>query len=232
MRSWASKNSCGGDRLHLGDRAVRERLLDAQRVELGADQPRQIDAWSAPPCGVMSEPSVGTRMRLNIERLLRCRPHRSAAGRRKVRALASRGVEPRRPASSAARHRPRRVGRPFAPRSRIEHRAGQPGVLHREQVVAGGDAGAALVHDARRRRRAEQRLELRTQRAAGLKRPSASRLALKNRFIAPGMWPATGSSGSTSPRKRSGARASRAGACRAVQRAAAPIDRHRGARAG
>jgi len=43
--------------------------------------------------------------------------------------------------------------------------------------------------------------------AGGRKRPSR-RLPTNGRFTAPGTWPATGSIGSTSPRKRSGARAS------------------------
>src|SRR6266571_7320038 len=36
---------------------------------------------------------------------------------------------------------------PLAPRSRIEPRTGKPGDLHCEQVVAGGDARAAVVND-------------------------------------------------------------------------------------
>ena len=58
--------------------------------------------------------------------------------------------------------------------------------------------------------------------------PSASRLVL-GRFCAPGMWPATGSTGSTSPRNRSGARASSkvltAAACCAVNVLRAPAYR-------
>ena len=48
----------------------------------------------------------------------------------------------------AARHRPGRVGRPLAPRAGVERRTRQPGVFHRQQVVAGRDARAAAgPHD-------------------------------------------------------------------------------------
>jgi hypothetical protein len=83
-------------------------------------------------------------------------------------------------------------------------------VFHREQVVAGGDARAALVHRAFGGLRAEQRAELGAQLRGGLE-AAGSRLSLKKRFSAPGMWPAARSSGSTSPRKRSPARASISG---------------------
>src|SRR5689334_4098786 len=39
-----------------------------------------------------------------------------------------------------------RVARPLAPRSGVEARARQPGELEREQVVARGDARAAVAH--------------------------------------------------------------------------------------
>ena len=44
--------------------------------------------------------------------------------------------------------------------------------------------------------------------AGFLNRPSGPRFSPNGRFKAPGMWPATGSSGSISPRKRGVARAS------------------------
>ena len=81
------------------------------------------------------------------------------------------------------------------------------GELHRQQVVARGDAGAAVwtippraaVPSKRRTRRAARR---------ALERAVGQDVAAYGRLTAPGMWPATGSIGSTSPRKRSGARAS------------------------
>ena len=42
-------------------------------------------------------------------------------------------------------HGPRRVGRPFAPRSRVELRARQARVFEREKIVAGGDARSAVA---------------------------------------------------------------------------------------
>src|SRR5205823_11720867 len=54
---------------------------------------------------------------------------------------------------SASLHRPRRVGRPLAPRSDVQLRAAQAGVLEREQIVARGDAGSAVADDAIHRRR-------------------------------------------------------------------------------
>lgn len=47
----------------------------------------------------------------------------------------------------AGRHGPGGVGAPFAPGSRVEAGAGEAGGFHGEEVVAGGDAGAALMHD-------------------------------------------------------------------------------------
>ncbi len=43
--------------------------------------------------------------------------------------------------------RSRRIRDPLAPRTRIEPAAAQAGDLHRQEIVARGDAGAALVHD-------------------------------------------------------------------------------------
>src|SRR5262245_23779542 len=53
-----------------------------------------------------------------------------------------------------------RVGDPLAPGTGIQPAAGEPGDLHREQVVAGGDARPARVHDGSRRAFAKERLEL------------------------------------------------------------------------
>ena len=47
---------------------------------------------------------------------------------------------------SAFLARPLRVGDPFAPRPGEEPAAGQAGYFHCQQVMAGGDAGAAVVH--------------------------------------------------------------------------------------
>jgi RimJ/RimL family protein N-acetyltransferase len=41
----------------------------------------------------------------------------------------------------------RRIARPFAPRPRIQPGAAQPGMFERQQIVAGGDARAAVAHD-------------------------------------------------------------------------------------
>ncbi len=63
-------------------------------------------------------------------------------------------------------------------RSTIPDRAcapARPGVLHREQVVARGDPGPAIVHDVGWRAAGEERVELRASVAAGLNLPSASR---------------------------------------------------------
>src|SRR5436309_9197015 len=62
---------------------------------------------------------------------------------------------------SAAFDRPRWMRRPLAPRSDVELRAGEARVLHREQIVAGGDARTAVADHAIGRRVAERRSELR-----------------------------------------------------------------------
>src|SRR3954452_13055030 len=84
---------------------------------------------------VMSEPSVGIRMRWYMA-------GSSGGG----------SAAPILPPDSTARHRARRVGAPLAPRAGVEPAAGESGVLHREQVVARGDAAAALVDDVAGRR--------------------------------------------------------------------------------
>ena len=56
-----------------------------------------------------------------------------------------RSSEPTRSPGSAIAdlYRPRRVTTPLRPRAREQATAAEPGLLHRQQVVAGGDAGAA-----------------------------------------------------------------------------------------
>src|SRR5450830_863630 len=106
-------------------------------------------------------------------------------------------------------HRPRRVTAPFAPAARIQRRAAQTRDFHGDDVGYGADAAAAVVHHGRRVATGEQGFKLGAQLSSWLNLPLASRFRLKARFRAPGMWPATGSSGSTSPRKRGAPRASR-----------------------
>src|SRR6185503_14333556 len=68
--------------------------------------------------------------------------------------IASAGIE------SAARHRALRIRAPLAPRARIEPSAGQARDLHGEEVLAGGDARAAVVDGLVRRPPREHLLEL------------------------------------------------------------------------
>src|SRR6267378_1968566 len=68
--------------------------------------------------------------------------------------------------------RPRGVGAPFAPGTGIEARPAQAGDLHREEVVAGGDSGAAVVHDFLRVCLAEHGAELPFERFGGLETPA------------------------------------------------------------
>ena len=144
---------------------------------------------------------MGTRIRLNIVV--------TSGGGGAIFASSRRRVIGGAPGRSAAGDRPRRIGRPLAPRSRVEQRASQAGVLHRQQVVAGGDARAAGVdHLGRRRGRRAAAANSARSCAGGLERAVSSRLARWKRLSAPGMWPATASIGSTSPRKRSPERAS------------------------
>ena len=110
--------------------------------------------------------------------------------------------------SASRRDRARRIGDPFAPRAGVDPRAGEPGHFHRQLVVAGGDARPALVNDGVERPVADERCELGAQRGRRLERAVGLRFCAYGRLVAPGMWPATGSSGSVSPRKRSGPRAS------------------------
>ena len=97
--------------------------------------------------------------------------------------------------------RPLRIGDPLAPRAGVEPRERIAGDRHREQVVAGADAGAAIVDEVvGRRARAASPRTPRAARARERNVPSAAMLRVYGRLSAPGMWPATGSSGSTSPR--------------------------------
>ena len=87
-----------------------------------------------------------------------------------------------------ARDRPRGVGAPLAPRARDRAACrGRPACVHREQVVAGGDAGPAVVDDSRaaRGRRGARRTR-RARRGGGLERPSASRLSRYGRLTRAG----------------------------------------------
>ena len=98
-----------------------------------------------------------------------CPPYRMAIGETSIPALLR-----------VACNGSRGIANPAAPRRRINARAGQACVLHRQQVVAGGYAGAAHVHDicdgvmspinARNSSR---------NCSAGLNRPSASRFSWK-----------------------------------------------------
>ncbi len=96
-------------------------------------------------------------------------------------------------------------------RSRSRRRAWRPRIP-RARARAGCDRRSPRSRTSRSRRRVMRRARRSRQRrsssSGGRKRPSARRLALKGWFTAPGMWPATGSIGSTAPAKRSGARAS------------------------
>src|SRR5450759_581996 len=60
---------------------------------------------------------------------------------------------------ASTRDRPLRVAAPLTPRAGVELRSMQACDFHREQVVAGGYAGAALMHHLCRRQRIEARGE-------------------------------------------------------------------------
>ena len=112
-------------RLHLRDRAVRERLLDADRVRAARPlnfRERDGRGWTA--FIVMSEPSVGTRMRLNMVGLLvRGAVRRgSRAQCTDVPALAAPAAQARSTRSALSRGRSAGAGSlpPLAPRARVE----------------------------------------------------------------------------------------------------------------
>ena len=128
----------------------------------------------------------------------------------------------RRPPLHARRYGPTAIGRVGSAHHSL-HEPGysrvpaKPGDLHRQQVVAGGHAGAALVDDAVGGVPSSSASNSARRCAACLNVPSAARFSVNGRLSAPGMWPATGSSGSVSPRKRSGARASTSASARRAQ---------------
>lgn len=110
--------------------------------------------------------------------------------------------------SVAGGDRAARVGDPLAPRAGVEARKREAGEAQGEQVVAGGDAGAAvsdqLVHRATAQQGGEPLVQLFRRKEAAV----AAKVVGEGGALAPGMCPATGSMGSTSPRKRGCARAS------------------------
>ena len=67
---------------------------------------------------------------------------------------------PQRCGAGAGGHRARGIGDPAAPGAGEHARAGQTGVFHRQQEVAGGDAGAAHQHRFGRRAAVQQGLQL------------------------------------------------------------------------
>ncbi len=74
------------------------------------------------------------------------------------------------------------------------------GHLHRQQIGQGADAAAALVHDAGRVAACQQGLELGAQRGGGFEAALLVEVESEGAVQGTGMWPATGSRGSTSPR--------------------------------
>ncbi len=124
-----------------------------------------------------------------------------------------RRVASRLPASGSVRFRRRW---PRAGPDRLDHSekdpgyraARKPGEFQCRDLVGGGNAGAAVDSH---RHAVPARPAPRTGGAgpaAGRKRPASSRFSAVGALTAPGMWPARGSTGSTSPRYRSPARAS------------------------
>ena len=100
---------------------------------------------------------------------------------------------------SAGLDRSVRVGDPRRPAARVERRP-DPGDLQGQHGVGGGDARAAVRrHRDAGHRRPPRRTPLAAP-SAGRKRSSAARFSGVGTLTAPGMRPATGSRGSTSPR--------------------------------
>ena len=90
------------------------------------------------------------------------------------------------------------AARPLAPRAGIEAAGPEAGHLRREQDDTGGHARTAVGHQLPAGRGAggrERRAQL-----LGRQKAALGASAAKGRFTAPGMWPATGSIGSSSPR--------------------------------
>src|SRR5690349_2319138 len=73
-------------------------------------------------------------------------------------------------AAVTAADRPAAVRDPVAAGADVQARAGQAGHFHRERVVAGGDAGPAVVDDFGRLAAAERRFELAPQNVRRLER--------------------------------------------------------------
>ena len=117
-------------------------------------------------------------------------------------------ASPRRDDISVALDRPQRV--PLAERAGVQARVFPPG---EDQLVQHGA------------RRATPEPQTTTSPAASSSSGGSGVSSRKKRFLAPGIRPATGSSGSTSPRQRSGARRRRASASR--RRAGRAVRRRR-----
>ena len=98
------------------------------------------------------------------------------------------------------------IGGPGGPGAGEERRL-EPGDRERGDLVGGGDAGPAVHADARRVPAPRSSNRLRST-SGGRNVPSAARFSPVGAETAPGMCPARGSTGSTSPRYRSPARAS------------------------
>jgi hypothetical protein len=155
--------------LHCADRARAPRIGDGSSVARAAITARSARVGRS-QCSVRALAALSRRSLVTLRRVPRigcgrrrrsvwCRGFcstRSAAQHRARRVNAASAI--------AARDRPRRIGGPFAPRSCVQARAGKPRMLHREQVVTRGDAGAARVDDRRgwvlSNRRGEVRAQL------------------------------------------------------------------------
>ena len=100
------------------------------------------------------------------------------------------------------------IGDPLAPRTRIEPPCCQSGVFHRQQVVTGRDSGPAIADVPSGAHPSKTRSNFFRKSSASRKCPSCPTLESDGSDRAPGMCPATGSSVSFSPRKRSAPRPS------------------------
>ena len=104
-------------RLHLGDRAVGERLLDAERVDFGAERLGQADAGGDGAAGELGAVG-GDQDALDTWRGSAGDAARSSHRR----APPSIGVLAASTLGLAPGDRPRRIGRPLAPGARVEQR--------------------------------------------------------------------------------------------------------------